>query len=801
MVPKAFGREGKVVLTPPSLTQLGTMTDNTERIVDIDVATEMRESFLEYSYSVIYSRALPDARDGLKPVQRRIVYQMGEMGLRPDRGHVKSARVTGEVMGKLHPHGDGAIYDALVRMSQSFSLRAPLIDGHGNFGSLDDGPAAARYTEARLTRAALLLNESLDEDVVSFEPNYDAQLLEPTVLPAAFPNLLVNGASGIAVGMATNMPPHNLREVVAALQALIENPELTLAQIMEHIPGPDLPSGAIALIGEGLREAYETGRGSFRMRAKVAVETVGPRRTGLVVTELPYLVGPERVIDKIRDAVGSKKLEGIHNVVDLTDRDNGLRLIIELKTGFDPQSVTEALYRLTPLEESFGVNNVALVQGRPQQLPLKALLEVYLEHRIEVVTRRSKNRLDKRRARLHLLEGLNIAVLNIDEVIEVIRTSDTAESARERLQTVFELSELQSDYILELRLRRLTKFSIIELEQEADLLRKEIAELEQLLGSERAIRGQVSRELQLVAQEFGDSRRTELVDSEGVVVSRKPVQVVEIQDEPTVVVFTPMGEVYRSSSTGPDDLGVMLDTTTRADVGFLTSKGRAIRVHVSDLPNKSGAVPDASEFLGLTSERVIGIVSWAESTTYAVGTKLGIVKRLATPLPDRESVEVIALRDGDELIGVAAAAEDSKLVFISSEANLLAYPASSVRPQGLPAAGMAGISLGNSRAIYFGVSVGGEMVVTAANSALSLGATDPGSLKLTPLSAFPEKGRATQGVRCQRFLKGEDQLYFAALSATGQIFDLDGNLLNAPSIDPRRDASGSKAPDYLGGAC
>ena len=329
------------------------MTDNQERIVDIDVAKEMRESFLEYSYSVIYSRALPDARDGLKPVQRRIVYQMGEMGLRPDRGHVKSARVTGEVMGKLHPHGDGAIYDALVRMSQSFSLRVPLIDGHGNFGSLDDGPAAARYTEARLTKAALLLNESLDEDVVSFEPNYDAQLLEPSVLPAAFPNLLVNGASGIAVGMATNMPPHNLREVVSALKALIANPGLELDEIMEHIPGPDLPSGAVSLIGDGLREAYETGRGTFRMRAKISVETVGPRRTGLVVTELPYLVGPERVIDKIRDAVGSKKLEGIHNVVDLTDRDNGLRLIIELKTGFDPSSVIEALYRLTPLEESF----------------------------------------------------------------------------------------------------------------------------------------------------------------------------------------------------------------------------------------------------------------------------------------------------------------------------------------------------------------------------------------------------------------------------------------------------------------
>lgn len=778
------------------------MTDNTERIVDIDVAKEMRESFLEYSYSVIYSRALPDARDGLKPVQRRIVYQMGEMGLRPDRGHVKSARVTGEVMGKLHPHGDGAIYDALVRMSQSFSLRAPLIDGHGNFGSLDDGPAAARYTEARLTRAALLLNESLDEDVVGFEPNYDAQLLEPTVLPAAFPNLLVNGASGIAVGMATNMPPHNMREVVAALQALIAKPELTLGEIMEHIPGPDLPSGAIALVGEGLKDAYETGRGSFRMRAKVTVETVGPRRSGLVVTELPYLVGPERVIDKIRDAVGAKKLEGIHNVVDLTDRDNGLRLIIELKTGFDPQSVTDALYRLTPLEESFGVNNVALVDGRPQQMPLKALLEVYLKHRIEVVTRRSKNRLDKRRARLHLLDGLHIAVLNIDEVIEVIRSSDTAENARERLKSVFELTELQADYILELRLRRLTKFSIIELEQEADVLRKEIAELEKLLSSEPAIRSQVSKELEQIAIEYGDSRRTQLIDSDGMVVSRKPVQVVEIQDEPAVVVYSPMGMVYRTAKPGAADLGLQIPTTTRADIAFVTTLGRAIRVHVSDLPSSSSSPMgnQATEFLGLTKERVLGIMPWSEDARYALGTALGVVKRISGPLPDREYVELINLKDGDELIGVSKCEENSKLVFISNEANILVFGASAVRPQGLPATGMAGINLGNSRAIFFGVSFDGEMVITAANSAQSLGATDPGSCKVTSLSAFPGKGRATQGVRCHRFLKGEDQLYFAALARDGVVLDLDGKPMSMPELDSRRDGSGSPVASYLGAA-
>ena len=359
---------------------------NEERIVDIDLSKEMQDSFLEYSYSVIYARALPDARDGLKPVHRRIVYQMGDMGLRPDKGHVKSARVVGEVMGKLHPHGDSAIYDALVRMAQPFSLRVPLIDGHGNFGSLDDGPAAARYTEAKLSLASMLMNEGLDEDVVDFKPNYDAQLTEPEVPPDAFPNLLVNGSSGIAVGMATNMPPHNLREVINGAIFLLGNPEATTKQLMKFVPGPDLPNGGIIMGLDGVIEAYDTGRGAFKSRARVSVESVSPRKLGIVVTELPYLVGPEKVIEKIKDGVNSKKLQGIADVTDLTDRTNGLRLVIELKTGFDPQTVLDLLYRFTPMEDSFGINNVALVDGRPQTLGLKDMLGVYLAHRI-VVTR------------------------------------------------------------------------------------------------------------------------------------------------------------------------------------------------------------------------------------------------------------------------------------------------------------------------------------------------------------------------------------------------------------------------------
>ena len=777
------------------------MTDPTERIVDIDVSDEMQESFLEYSYSVIYSRALPDARDGLKPVQRRIVYQMGQMGLRPDRGHVKSARVTGEVMGKLHPHGDGAIYDALVRMSQNFSLRLPLIDGHGNFGSLDDGPAAARYTEARLAPAAELLNESLDEDVVDFVANYDAQLTEPSVLPAAFPNLLVNGASGIAVGMATNMPPHNLREVVAAIQLLIEDPEASLEAIMEVMPGPDLPSGAIALVGENLADAYATGRGSFRTRAKISIEMVGPRRTGLVVTELPYLVGPERVIEKIRDAVNAKKLEGIHNVVDLTDRENGLRLIIELKTGFNPDSVIEALYRLTPLEESFGINNVALVEGRPQQMPLKALLEVYLSHRIEVTKRRSKNRLDKRKARLHLLDGLAIAVVNIDEVIDVIRRSDTAELAKKTLRTVFDLSDLQAEYILELRLRRLTRFSLIELEQEADTLRREIAELEQILGSESRVRQLVSRELATIAETYGDQRRTQLIDSDGMTVSRKPVEVKQLEDSPTTVVFDALGNLYRTQGEGSTGGRTSINTTLRADIALITSAGRAIRVHVSDLPNITQGVStkasSADEFLGLSKERVIAAVAWTSAETFALGTKHGVVKRLTGPLPDKEEVSVVSLKDLDEVVGFAPCDDDAELWFVTAAGNLLVFPAAAVRPQGLAAGGMQGISAGDTYVIGFGTALADSQLVTAANSSQSLGATDPGSVKITPLSAYPRKGRATQGVRCHRFLKNEDQLYFAGVSNEPKLLNFEGVEIAQVEPNPRRDASGESLDQYL----
>src|SRR5688500_576310 len=489
--------------------------DFEEPILDTNIKQEMESSFLEYAYSVIYSRALPDARDGLKPVQRRILHTMNGMGLRPDRGHVKSARVVGEVMGRLHPHGDTAIYDALVRMAQPWSMRLPMIDGHGNFGSPDDSPAAMRYTECRMAPPAASMTASIDEETVDFKPNYDSRELEPTVLPAAIPNLIVNGTTGIAVGMATNIAPHNLVEVVQALRHLITHPKAGLDDLMRFIPGPDLPTGGKIIGLDGIRDAYETGKGSFKMRATARVESVTARRKGIVVTELPYGVGTERVIERIKALVLTKKIQGIADLKDLTDRSHGLRLVIEVKNGFVPEALLEQLYKLTPMEDSFGINTVALVDGQPRTLGLKELLEVFLQHRFDVVRRRSQFRRTKAADRLHLVEGLLIAILDIDEVIQVIRSSDNASQAKERLIDIFDLSEVQADYILDMPLRRLTKFSKLELDKEKAELERTIEALDAILADETMLRKVVSDELAEVAKTYGTPRRTVLLASSG----------------------------------------------------------------------------------------------------------------------------------------------------------------------------------------------------------------------------------------------------------------------------------------------
>ncbi len=483
-----------------------------ENIVETPLKDEMSKSFLEYAYSVIYARALPDARDGLKPVQRRIIYQMGQMNLNPDRPYMKSARVVGEVMGKLHPHGDSAIYEAMVRLAQPFAMRLPLVDGHGNFGSLDDGPAASRYTEARLAPAALGMNADIDEDTVDFTPNYDNKLKEPSVLPSAIPNLLVNGASGIAVGMATNMATHNLGEVVQAAKHLMRHPDATLEELMRYVPGPDWPGGGIIIGRDGIRQAYETGRGAFVTRAATHIENVTARKKAIVVTELPFMVGPERVLERISEGVKNRRIEGISSAIDLTDRHNGTRLVIEIKTGFDPNAVLAQLFKHTPLEDSFTMNNVALVDGRPHTMGLKEMLEVWIAHRRNVIRRRSEFRRKKALERLHLVDGLLLALVDIDEVIQVIRTSDDADKAKTRLMAVFDLDEVQAQYILDLRLRRLTKMSRIELEAERDELKRKIEELERILGSDEELDRVVVEDMDQAVAQWGTPRRTVLLD-------------------------------------------------------------------------------------------------------------------------------------------------------------------------------------------------------------------------------------------------------------------------------------------------
>ena len=880
-----------------------------EHIVETPLNEEMSKSFLEYAYSVIYARALPDARDGLKPVQRRIVYQMGEMNLTPDRPYMKSARVVGEVMGKLHPHGDSAIYEAMVRLAQPFAMRLPLVDGHGNFGSLDDGPAASRYTEARLGPAALGMNADIDEDTVDFTPNYDNKLKEPTVLPAAIPNLLVNGGSGIAVGMATNLATHNLGEVVNAAKFLMAHSDATLEQLMRYVPGPDWPTGGTIIGRDGIREAYATGRGTLTTRAATHIEHVTARKQAIVVTELPYMVGPEKVIERISDGVKNRKLEGISGAFDLTDRHNGTRIVIEIKTGFDPHAVLVQLFKHTPLQDNFAMNNVALVEGRPHTMGLKEMLQVWVDHRRVVIRRRSEYRKKKALERLHLVEGLLLAMLGIDEVIQVIRTSDDADAAKSRLMVVFDLDEVQAQYILDLRLRRLTKMNRIELEAERDDLKKRIEELTRILASAEALDQVVTDEMDEAVAKWGSPRRTVLLDADpdGTLtpvvaqgagasgVSKSALEAVKaattissaeadvaaaaaaakktgeqstltgalkIEDEPCVVMMSATGliarttpsamDVFNARSTSDerlrdDQITTIFETSTRATYGLVTSAGRLVLAHVVDLPALPAAATlslkggvQADELIGMTEstdpirgERVITAIAMEQPTSgktsakdesedggaaeakplpsLAIGTRNGVIKRWNREAPTTmDSWPVIDLKDGDEVVFAAVAEDDDRLVFISSDSSLLTFEAKNVRPQGRTAGGMAGIKLAKgARVAAFNVvpagkvawtyeegengltSGSGAVVLTVAGDSDALPGTENGAAKVTPLEMYPTKGRATGGVRSQRFLKGQNTLILAWVG----LYPLHastsaGSPVELPKPDMRRDGSG-----------
>lgn len=863
-----------------------------EHIVETPLNEEMSKSFLEYAYSVIYARALPDARDGMKPVQRRIVYQMGNMNLSPDHAYMKSARVVGEVMGKLHPHGDSAIYEAMVRLAQPFSLRIPLVDGHGNFGSLDDGPAASRYTEARLAPAALGMNADINENTVDFTPNYDNKLKEPTVLPAAIPNLLVNGASGIAVGMATNMATHNLGEVVEAAKYLMKHNDATLDDLMQFVPGPDWPSGGIIVGRSGIREAYKTGRGAFITRSQAHIENITARKKAIIVTELPFMVGPERVLERISQGIKAKKLDGITGAIDLTDRHNGTRLVIEIKTGFDPNAVLAQLFKHTPLQESFTINNVALVNGRPHTMGLKELLDVWILHRRTVVRRRSEFRKTKAGERLHLVEGLLLAMLDIDEVIQVIRSSQDADIAKAKLIKVFDLDDVQAQYILDLRLRRLTKMSRIELESERNDLLKKIEELDKILSSELELDKVVISEMDSAVKQWDSPRRTIILD-EQVDGSFTPVrthndknsntdsaliavqeankmtsvqadvaaanaarlagqsdvaqQALQLSDDPCAIALSASGFIARTSvdtfnkwktNTGnifDTPCLTMFTTTTRSTYGLITSVGRLVLAHVSDLPQLHSIANSenvniellskgvsANELLLSTQssdhvagEKVVSAIplNSDEPNPIAIGTKDGVVKRWNGQSPTTmDSWSIIDLKPKDEVINAAISGDDDRLVFISSDSSLLTFDAKQVRPQGRTAAGMAGIRLAQDcKVVAFAVvpkdlvewnyeegenglfSTSGSIVFTLAGDENALPGTDNGSAKLTPLTMYPTKGRGTSGVRSQRFLKGQNTLLNAYVGHYPLYATTPGGAnVELPKPDMRRDASGTE---------
>ena len=676
--------------------------------------------------------------------------------------------------------------------------------------------------------AALDLVTGLDEDTVDFVPNYDNQFMQPDVLPAAFPQLLVNGASGIAVGMATNIAPHNLTETIAGAIHLLDHPSAAVADLMRYIPGPDLPEGGVIVGLDGIKEAYESGRGAFKTRAKVTIERVTARKMGIIVTQLPYMVGPEKVIEKIKENANAGRLKGISSVQNLTDRIHGLRLVIEVKNGFNPEAVLQQLYQRTPLEDSFSINAVALVDGQPRTLGLKEMLQVFLDHRIDVTTRRSRFRLAKCEDRLHLVEGLLIAILDIDDVIAIIRSSDDAEIARERLQTAFDLSEAQANYILELRLRRLTKFSRIELESERDELLATIASLREVLEEPELLRALVKKELREVSDRLGTPRRTLLLASTGTPVgaatgaedaalaalpsvsrSGKGLEL-QIPDDPCVVVLSASGALARIEGGDPLEPGpraasdgwrAQLSSTARSQVAVVTEDGIAHRIDVVDLPalprfetglSLAGAMP--SSLLLHSDVSAVGLLDPEGEAVVAMGTARGTVKRLRPDVLQRDEWEVITLEDGDRLVGFDQCSNAADLVFVSSDAQLLRTPAAKVRPQGRTAGGMAGMKLNpGAEALGFWVVEApiDAVVVTVAAALGALPGTGQTTVKVTPLTSYPSKGRGGQGVRCQRFLRGEDRLDVAWVGTRpGRAASADGTPVDLPAEDDRRDGSG-----------
>jgi DNA gyrase subunit A len=737
----------------------------TGNIEDRGLEQEMRASYLDYAMSVIVGRALPDVRDGLKPVHRRVLYSMHDLGLQPTRAYRKCAFIVGEVMGKYHPHGDSAIYDTLVRMAQDFSLRYLLVDGQGNFGSIDEDPAAAmRYTEARMARLATEMLRDIDADTVDFGPNYDESTQEPLVLPSRFPNLLVNGTSGIAVGMATNIPPHNLREVAGAVRAYIENPEIDLDGLMEHIKGPDFPGGGM-MSREGIRQAYETGRGSIRVRARAHVEPLKGGKEAIVVTELPFTVkklGESGLVAKMADLVRDKKLEGISDIRDETD-ERGMRLVIELKRGGPPAKVVlNNLYKKTAMQSTFGANMVALVDGVPRTLTLRELIHHYVEHQREVVTRRTQYELRRAEARAHILEGLLVALDNLDAVIKLIRSSPDPDAAREGLMDTFELSREQAQAILDMRLQRLTALEADKVRAEHADLMERIGELRAILGDEEKVMGLVKDELAEIVESYGDERRTELVHFEGDVGIEDM-----IADQQMVISLTASGYVkrlplatYRQQRRGgvgvmgmnmkEDDYIEHLHISSTHDfLLFFTNRGKVYRLKVYELPEGSRTSKGSSlrNLLPLREgESVMAVIptrDFKENKYLVFATADGLIKKtefLAYNTPIRaDGIIAIKVRDGDELVQVRLTSGEDDILMVSQSGHAARFSEELVRSMGRDTSGIKGMNVGGADNRVLAMDI-------ARNDTELFVVTENGYGKRTLVSEYPVKGRGTKGV-------------------------------------------------------
>jgi DNA gyrase subunit A len=727
---------------------------------------EMRSAYLDYAMSVIVGRALPDVRDGLKPVHRRILYAMNEIGLRPPRKHVKCATIVGEVMGKYHPHGDSAIYDTLARMAQDFSMRYPLVDGHGNFGNIDGwGAAAMRYTEARLDPLATEMLRDIDQETVDFAPNFDGSKQEPLVLPSRFPNLLVNGGAGIAVGMATNIPPHNLREVVAATLAYIEDPDIDVEGLMKHVKGPDFPTAGTILGRDGIRDAYATGRGRIRVQAKAHIEPIGQGKEAIIVSELPFLVrkgGDGGVIDKIAGLVHEKKLPEITDIRDESDR-NGMRIVIELKRDAIPKVVLNKLFKHTPMQQTFGVNMVALVDNVPRTLSLREVIGHYVEHQREVIVRRTKYELRRAEERAHVLEGLLIALANLDEVIALIRGSQTPEVARTGLVERFELTVVQAQAILQLTLSRLTALEADKIKQEHSDLTERIKELREILGDESKILGLIKEELSEIAETYGDDRRTEIVHAEG------EIDIEDlIADQQMVISITHSGYVkslplstYRQQRRGgvgvtgmdmkeDDYIEHLFVSSTHDYLLFFTNRGKVYRLKVYELPEASRTSRGRAlvNLLPLREgERVQSVLStrdFGEGKYLVFATRNGMVKKTEfgaynTPIK-ADGIIAINIRDDDELIAVRRTSGHDDIIMVSRSGQAARFGEAQVRPMGRDTSGVRGMNVSQKGNAVLAMDV-------ARDDQELLVVTENGYGKRTPIPDYPVKGRGTMGVK------------------------------------------------------